>query len=197
VPAASLAEWIAAIAALVTVFIAAWIGLQSFRQQRTSADVQLALSVFGEINRYWDRIADTDSGQAKHDTAHDIGQILGQFELAAALFNRRTLSKAALPILKHHIIEVYTSLINSEHGRKLIDDCRSADSTLVELDSFLKRHLPAEANPAGEASTWGWSFSWRAVHLPPLGRIRLMAVLWPLYRRAEGPAVHNEASSVH
>ena len=134
----SLADWVTAGAAWVTACIAIYVGLKTFRQQRTSTDVQLALGIFSNINAYWDRLTDT----AGANYQYNMGQILAQFELAAMLFNNKTLSKDALPILKDHIVEVFTALQVSEEGKKIIDVCRSSPDTFKELTRFAREHMP-------------------------------------------------------
>jgi hypothetical protein len=138
----SIPDWIAAIAAVITTLIASWIGFTTFRQQRTSADITLAFSIFSAINCYWDRLVDdTHSRSYKYN----MGQILTQFELAAGLFNNKTLSNKALPILKDHIIEVFSSLEHSTDGEKILDACRSSADTFKELRNFAKRHMPSSS----------------------------------------------------
>lgn len=101
-------------------------------------DVQVALEIFAKINSYWDRLTDSSSTHYQYD----MGQILAHFELAAMLFNRETLSKDALPILKDHIIEVFTSLQTSVDGRRIIELCRSSPDTFKELTAFARDHMP-------------------------------------------------------
>lgn len=134
----SLADWIAAIAALVTAFIAAYLGLVTFKHQRTSADVQLALGLFSSINCYWDRVTDSSGANFKYD----MGQILAHFELAATFFNNKTLTARALPILKDHIVEVFTAIQVSAEGKHLIETCRSSPNTFKELRAFAAEHMP-------------------------------------------------------
>lgn len=99
--------------------------------------MRLALSLFADINRYWDRIVDE-----KGDHKYNYGQILAQFETAAALFNRKILGNEGQIVLKDHIVEVWLSLSSSEHGKELIEQCRSASATFTELESFFKIHQP-------------------------------------------------------
>jgi hypothetical protein len=121
--------------------VAAWVGLRTFRSQRTASDVQLALGIFGEINRYWDRISDK-SGSYEFN----IGQILAQFEIAAGLFNRSVLTKEATDILGDHIVEVFTHIRTSPGGEGLIEQCRSSHSTFSELNKFIKKKMPQALN---------------------------------------------------
>lgn len=134
-------EWLTTIAAVIgaaTAVIAAWIGLRTFSHQRTVNDVNLALNIFAEINRYWDRLNDKDS-----DYDYNLGQILAYFEIAANMFRNRILTKAATDILGDHIEEVYVKLQSSDYGKNLIDRCRSAETTFKELKKFIEeRKLP-------------------------------------------------------
>lgn len=113
--------------------VAAWLGLRTFFHQRTSNDVSLALSLFAEINRYWDRIS-TGEGEVEYN----YGQILAYFEVACALFNRKILTSDANSILGDHIVEVFATLQASERGREIIKRCRSSNSTFSELERFGK-----------------------------------------------------------
>ena len=127
---------------MVTVVVAAftaWFGIKIFNHQRTSADVQLALGIFSSINFYWDRITDNKGSNYKYD----MGQIFAQFETAARLFNDSILTADALPILKDHIIEVYTSVQSTKEGSDFIQNCESSPTTFEELRKFLKDHFPA------------------------------------------------------
>ena len=112
----SVPDWIAGISAAITAGIATWIGLVTLKQQKTTADIQLALNIFNSINLYWDRLTD----KPNECYNYNIGQILSQFELAAMLFNREALGDEALPILKDHIIEVFTSIRTSDNGPSLL-----------------------------------------------------------------------------
>ena len=138
----SLADWISALAALVTAGIVAYLGLITFQHQRTSNDVELALGIFSSINCYWDRLTDSKGVNYKYD----MGQILTHFELAATLFNNSTLTSQALPILKDHIVEVFTSIQISPDGHLLIETCRSSPETFNELRKFAKQHMPTALN---------------------------------------------------
>jgi hypothetical protein len=134
-------EWISAGAGVVTAFIAAftaWFGIKIFKHQRTSSDVQMALGIFTTINFYWDRITDSDGANYKYD----MGQIFAQFETAAKLFNDDILTKDALPILKDHIVEVYTNIQSTNEGKDFINSCISSPTTFKELKEFLKCHFP-------------------------------------------------------
>lgn len=127
-------DWISAISAacgVVIAAVAAWFGLKTFRHQKTTNDVSLALGIFQDINRYWDRIASKDG-----DQEYNYGQILAYFEIACALFNRSILSSHANAILGDHIVEVFMVLQSTEGGKEIIQRCRSADSTFVELEKF-------------------------------------------------------------
>jgi hypothetical protein len=152
--AGSLADWLAALASLVTAGIAAWVGLRTYEQQRTSSDVKLALEIFETINRYWDRLVDSGHPRYEH------GQILSQFELAATLFNNRTLSPKALPILENHIIEVFNSYKSSEDGQQLIRELKTSNHTFAELEKFLADHVrelrveSMATAPAAKAVRW-------------------------------------------
>lgn len=143
--AGSFADWVAAAAALTTAGIAAYagyLGIRTFQHQRTSFDIQLALGIFDTINRYWDRLTDTKS--ANYD--YDMGQILAQFEVAASLFNHDILTKSALPILKDHIVEIFSSIAVSTDGPRLLQACCSSPETFKELRTFLKKHTPTALN---------------------------------------------------
>lgn len=122
--------------------IAAVIGLKNLRHQRTTSDVTLALAIFRDINRYWDRLQ--DNPDCNYD--YEMGQVLAHFEIAATLFNRKALNKAALPILKDHVVEVFTLLKTTPRGEELIGKCCSSPSTFSELQSFLRAHLPTALN---------------------------------------------------
>jgi hypothetical protein len=138
------ADWITAGAATSTAAIAyyaARTGLATFRHQRTSFDVQMALGIFESINRYWDRLA----SDTKHYT-YNMGQILAQFEVAAALFNNGVLTKTAEPILKDHIVEVFARLISTDEGKRTISECSSSPDTFKELRRFLADHAPTALN---------------------------------------------------
>lgn len=113
-------------------------GIKIFQHQRTSADVTLALGIFATINGYWDRITDNNG----ENYQYDIGQIFAQFETAARLFNDSLLTKDALPILKDHIVEVYTQVQLDEKGQDFIQNCISSPTTFEELQKFLKTHFP-------------------------------------------------------
>jgi hypothetical protein len=133
-------EWSSALSAATGVLIAgiaAWFGLRTFRNQKTSNDVTLALGIFGEINRYWDRISASEGGQE-----YNYGQILAYFEVACALFNRKILASEANAILGDHIVEVFSILEATENGREIIKKCRSSDSTFEELEKFGKKRFP-------------------------------------------------------
>lgn len=136
----SVADWITAIAAVATVGIALYaarVGISTFRHQRTSFDVQLALGIFESINRYWDRLV----SEPEHYT-YNMGQILAQFELAATLFNSDVLTRTAEPILKDHIVEVFALLTTSEEGRRTINACSSSRDTFKELRKFFAKNAP-------------------------------------------------------
>jgi hypothetical protein len=141
----SIPDWIAAVAAVVTAAVAIKLGFQTFQHQRTTADVQLALSLFERINVYWDRLTDSKSANYQYD----MGQILAQFELAAMLFNTKTLSGGALPILKDHIVEVFTALQLSDEGQKIIGLCKSSPDTFSELTKFSRQHMPTALRVLG------------------------------------------------
>lgn len=158
------AEWLGAFASLTTACIAAWVGLRTYQQQRTSADVKLALSIFETINRYWDRIADNHAAHYHHD----MGQIFSHFELAAMLFNKRTLSPRAQPILENHIADIYMSFRSTDEGRKLIDGYRSSENTFCELDAFLKTHVGPAAEPVPTRPVTQPRGRWRKVASIPL-----------------------------
>ena len=133
-------EWISAIAAASGVIIAgsaAYIGLRTYAHQRTSYDVSLALNIFAEINRYWDRAIATDALSDYY-----YGQILVHFEISAALFNDGVLTRQASKILADHIVEVFAALEASESGRALIKHCQSSPDTFDELRKFARRHFP-------------------------------------------------------
>jgi len=139
--AANYADWLSAIANLATAVIAgftALFGITIFQHQRTSSDVQLALGIFATINTYWDRITDNKSANYQYD----MGQIFAQFEIAAKLFNDAILTDGALPILKDHIIEVYTHVQSTPEGKTFIQNCVSSPTTFEELRKFLKSHFP-------------------------------------------------------
>jgi hypothetical protein len=71
-----------------------------------------------------------------------MGQIFAQFETAARLFNDSILTADALPILKDHIIEVYTNVQSTDEGRAFIQNCMSSPTTFEDLRNFLRTHLP-------------------------------------------------------
>jgi hypothetical protein len=134
-------EWVSAIASLATAGIAAFtaiFGIKIFQHQRTSSDVQVALGIFATVNFYWDRITDNDGTNYQYN----MGQIFAQFETAARLFNDDILTKNALPILKDHIVEVYTFVQSTPEGKEFINSCKSSQTTFKELRKFLKIHFP-------------------------------------------------------
>lgn len=136
----SVPDWLSSITSIITAVVAgvaAYYGIRTFQHQRTSYDVSLSLDIFRDINGYWNRITEDPSS---YD--YNIGKILAHFELAATLFNKRVLTKNALPILKDHIIEVFTRLSMDENAKRLIDSCCSSRGTFSELQAFLKTHLP-------------------------------------------------------
>lgn len=140
----SITDWIGALSsfgATAVAVVAAWIGLRTFRNQKTVSDVQVALQIFGEINRYWDRII---SGDGSYD--YNMGQILAQFEIGAGLFNRNALTKDASVILGDHIIEVFTQIQSSPEGKGLLARCCSSNTTFVELFKFIRRRMPQALN---------------------------------------------------
>jgi hypothetical protein len=133
-------DWISAISSLVaalTALIAIIIGVNTLAHQKVTADIQLAHGLFSEINRYWDRISDTNTNRE-----YNMGQILVQFEIGAGLFNREVLSESASLILGDHIVEVLTQLARAEGGQVLMERCCSSNTTFVELNKFIaKREL--------------------------------------------------------
>lgn len=135
-------NWISAGSSFGTTIIAvvaAWVGLATFKSQRTTSDITLALDIFKEINRYWDRLsAEKDSGSYQYN----MGQILVQFEIAAGLFNEKTLSGKANIILGDHIVEVFTLLSSSADGKMLLSQCASSPTTYVELRKFMSERMP-------------------------------------------------------
>jgi len=140
----SAADWVSAASAAVTTIIAgvaAWVGLWTFRNQRTASDVGLALSIFGEINRYWDRLS---ANSAEYD--YNMGQILAQFEIAAGLFNRGVLTSDAEAILADHIVEVFSQIMSSSSGEELLKRCCSATTTFQELQNFIRKKMPQALN---------------------------------------------------
>jgi hypothetical protein len=142
-----MADWISAVATVVTAVIAYWAGslaVASLRQQRTSSDVQLALGIFENINSYWDRLVDKPE-----DSTYNMGQILAHFEIASALFNRSILSDGALPILKDHIVEVFSRLQASEDGTRVMKECCSSSSTYIELRRFASKNFPTALKALG------------------------------------------------
>ncbi len=98
----------------------------------------MALGIFATVNFYWDRITDSEGTNYQYD----MGQIFAQFETAARLFNDDILTKTALPILKDHIVEVYTFVQSTPEGKVFINSCESSHTTFEELRKFLKIHLP-------------------------------------------------------
>ena len=121
--------------------VAAGVGLRTFRSQRVVSDVQLALSIFSEINRYWDRLSENLGSYE-----YNMGQILAQFEVAATLFNKRVLAEKASTILGDHIVEVFSQIKASPEGDALLERCKSADSTFVELHIFIRERMPQALN---------------------------------------------------
>lgn len=141
---ASAADWIAAMSTMVgaiTAIVAAWIGLDTFKSQRTASDVNVALNIFNEINRYWDRHSSDPA-----DYSYNMGQILAQFEIAASMFNSKILSSNATQFLGDHIVEVFSQLRSSLQGEELIMRCCSSDKTFVELQKFVKARMPQALN---------------------------------------------------
>lgn len=135
----SATDWISASSSLLAASVAgyaAWVGLATFKRQRTTSDIDFAFKIFTEINRYWDRITDNQSND------YNMGQILAHFEIAASLFNRRILSTDANSILRDHIVEVFTLIQSSDGGKSLLDRCGSSESTFLELTKFARENMP-------------------------------------------------------
>ncbi|MEQ8741699.1 hypothetical protein [Parasphingorhabdus sp.] len=128
---------VASVATVLVTGFTAWFGIRIFKHQRTSSDIKLALEIFSTINNYWDRINDSNSQHYNYD----MGQIFAQFETAARLFNDSILTDDALPILKDHIVEIYTAVESSDEGKNFIRDCVSSPTTFSELRKFLKKHF--------------------------------------------------------
>ena len=132
-------EWVSAIAGIVgasTALYAAIVGLKTFRHQQTTNDVSLALAIFEQINRYWDRADEKIGSQA-----YNFGQALAYFEVASGLFNDGILTNQASKILKDHIVEVFTSFHVSVSGKRLLDHCQSSGTTFSELRKFADQHF--------------------------------------------------------
>jgi hypothetical protein len=145
-----LAEWTGSLSSFGALLVAGWaalIGIETFKHQRTSYDVQMALTLFDKINFYWDRCVDGDG----KDYEYNIGQILAYFETASMLFNKRILTKQAAPILKDHIIESFCALRSSEDGAELIAQCCSSSRTFEELKEFLNEHQPTALQATSRA----------------------------------------------
>jgi hypothetical protein len=137
----SVPDWISSLSGALAATVAAiagYVGVRTFQHQRTSYDVSLAMDIFRDINTHWNRVIDGDS----KNYYYEIGQILVHFEIAATLFNKRVLTGTALPILRDHIVEVYSALISDVSTAAIVDNCRSSDKTFSELDRFLKKHFP-------------------------------------------------------
>lgn len=137
---ASITDWITAASSLLTAVVAVaagGIGIKTFWHQRTAHDVGMAVQIFMEINRYWDRLCEPGC-----DYKYNIGQVLSYFEIACGLFNRNTLTKDAPNILGDHILEVFTSIQTSPHGKELLDSCRSSPTTFAELRKFADKRFP-------------------------------------------------------
>ncbi|WP_156359408.1 hypothetical protein [Sphingomonas sp. Leaf242] len=144
---ASATDWILASSSLLAAGVAgyaAWVGLATFKRQRTASDVDLAFRIFVEINRYWDRLS---SDRQLYE--YNMGQILAHFEIAAALFNRNILSTNAPSILGDHIVEVFTQIQASDAGKSLIAQCCSSDSTFSELIKFVRNRMPQALSSYG------------------------------------------------
>lgn len=141
-----MADWIAALstlAAAVIAGIAAGVGLKTFRSQRTASDVQMALGIFNEINRYWDRLS-----EQPNNYEYNMGQILAQFEIASGLFNKNILTDDATLILGDHIVEVFSQISMSPDGIRLLETCQSSHSTFQELKKFIRDRMPQALNTA-------------------------------------------------
>ena len=133
-------DWISAVSTLCGIGVAAyggWIALNTYKHQIETSDVQLALKIFDEINRYWDRIVDGSGAYS-----YNSGQILAQFEIASGLFNDELLHASAQKILADHIVEVFTAWQADEVGKKLIRDCYSSKDTFIELHKFARSKFP-------------------------------------------------------
>lgn len=102
--------------------------------------MQLAVSLFNEINRYWDRLVDTG------DYKYNMGQILSYFEIACSLFNRGILTKSANLVLEDHIVEVFTQIQSDTGGQAFIRECLSSPTTFSELKTFFKGRMPQALN---------------------------------------------------
>ncbi len=129
------------------VWWAAVVGLRTLSAHRTANDVSTALTIFSEINRYWDCLAQPDC-----DFKYNIGQVLTHFEIASALFNKNVLTETASVILADHMVEVFTTLQVSENGARLIEQCRSAETTFDELRMFAGKRFPQALNTLAFAS---------------------------------------------
>lgn len=117
------------------------IALKTFRHQRDAHDVGVALSIFVEINRYWDSIINDEENYDYY-----IGQILAQFETASALIRTGILTHNASLILEDHILEVYANLKEGDATRKAIERCRSADSTFENLEWLMTKRFGKTLN---------------------------------------------------
>jgi len=141
---ASFPEWLEALstfAGAAVALVAAWVGLKTFRNQRAASDVQLALGIFAEINRYWDRLSE-NSGSYQYN----MGQILAQFEIAAGLFNNKILEEKAAIILADHIVEIFCQIKDSPDGAALLEQCKSSEATFSELKKFINKRAPQALN---------------------------------------------------
>lgn len=129
------ADLVITCAALGIAFWAAKTAVETLKNQRTTNDVALALSLFDKINSYWDMAINNPA-----QNQYCIGQILAYFETASGLFNRKVLSHHASEILSHHIVEVWSKMRASESGAQFIDQLRSSATTFDELGKFFREY---------------------------------------------------------
>lgn len=130
-----IADLLVTCAALGIAYWAAKTAVETLKNQRTTNDVALALSLFDKINNYWDMAVNNPA-----QNQYCLGQILAYFETAAGLFNRQVLSYHASEILSHHIVEVWSKMRASDSGKQFIDQLRSSATTFDELNIFFREH---------------------------------------------------------
>jgi hypothetical protein len=132
------AEWFVAIAGLITAVAAAyaaWNGVRILEHQRNVDDVKLSYEILKEVSTYWDEMLIDDKNRKFY-----IGQILMNFEYAASLFNRNTLSEEASEILSLYMIDTMNGFANDIDAEIFIKKLNSEDENLSQLSVFLRRN---------------------------------------------------------
>jgi len=134
----SVADWLLVAAGIVTAAAAVYAainGVRALNHQRDVDDVKLSYDILKEVSTYWDEML-IDEGNRKFH----IGQILMNFEYAASLFNRNTLSKEASEILSQYMIDTMAGFENDEDAGSFVRKLKSDDESLSQLSVFLQKN---------------------------------------------------------